>query len=180
MVLAIGFLLLMLIQTATTTLRSYVVMYVGNMLSMQMGSNLFRHLVRLPITYFERRNIGDVVSRFGSLDNVRDLFTSGLIETLIDGVMVVGTVIMMFIYSWKLAVLVIGAALLYALLRLMLYRPFRERTHEQILASAEEQSNFMENRSGSPDGQVIRWRGRASGAMAQPLRRQAQRRHPRN
>lgn len=149
LILALGFGMLAAIRIGVTALRAYVVMYIGNMLSMQMGSNLFRHLIRLPITFFERRHIGDIVSRFGAMGQIKSLFTSGLVEAVVDGIMAVGTVAMMFIYAPVLGWIVVGAAVLFGLFRLVFYRPFRERTHESILASAEEQSNFMETVRGA-------------------------------
>ena len=148
-VLALGFGLLALIRILVTLLRSYVVMYLGNMLSIQMASNLFRHLIRLPLPFFERRHIGDIVSRFGSMNNIKDLFTSGLIEALVDGIMVLGTLALMFVYAPILAWIVIAAVVIYGLFRWVLYRPFRNLTHESIVAGAEEQSNFMESIRGA-------------------------------
>lgn len=77
-VLAIGFGLLVLIQAVTQTFRSWVVLHLGAMMSLQMATNLMRHLVHLPLSYFDKRHMGDVVSRFGSLSAIRDLFTKGV------------------------------------------------------------------------------------------------------
>lgn len=143
-VLALGFGLLMLVRVVTQALRSWLVLYLGSTMSMQMATNLFRHLVHLPMSYFEKRHIGDVVSRFGSLNSVRELLTTSLVEGLIDGIMAVGVLVMMYLYSPLLAGVVLSAVLLYALLRWLLYKPMRERTEASIMASAKEQSNFME------------------------------------
>jgi ATP-binding cassette subfamily B protein RaxB len=143
-VLALGFLLLALIRAGTEALRSFIIMYLGSQLSIQMAANLFRHLLRLPLSYFEKRHIGDVVSRFTSMDNVKQMITTGLIETVVDGVMTISTLIMMFIYSPLLAFIVLGVVALYAILRFIMYRPFRKRTEESIVNNAKENSNFME------------------------------------
>ncbi|MBU2864948.1 hypothetical protein KO489_13900 [Reinekea forsetii] len=65
LVLALGFGLLMLVQTGTNALRSFVILHLSTKLNYQMAANLFRHLIRLPIDYFEKRHIGDVVSLLG-------------------------------------------------------------------------------------------------------------------
>lgn len=143
-VLALGFGLLMLVRVVTQALRSWLVLYLGSTMSMQMATNLFRHLVHLPMSYFEKRHIGDIVSRFGSLNSVRELLTTSLVEGLIDGIMAIGVLVMMYLYSPLLAAVVLSAVLLYALLRWLLYKPMRERTEASIMASAKEQSNFME------------------------------------
>lgn len=144
-VLALGFALLMLIQTGTTALRSMVILYLSNRLSMQMSANLFRHLIRLPMDYFAKRHMGDIVSRFGALSNVRDLLTTGLIATVVDGLMALITLAAMFFYDVRLSLIVIGVVILYGALRWVLYRPFRLLTEESIIASAKESSHFMES-----------------------------------
>ncbi len=144
LILAIGFILLMLIQVAVTTLRSFVIMLMGTQMNIQIANNLFRHLIRLPLDWFEKRHIGDVVSRFGSLDQVKELLTTGVIEAIVDGIMVIGTLAMMFIYSPTLAWVVIVTVILYSIIRVILYKPLRRLSEENIVANAKEDSNFME------------------------------------
>ncbi len=145
LVLAIGFGLLVLIHTGTQALRGTVILYAANQLGFQMVANLFRHTLRLPLSWFEKRHIGDIVSRFSSTGPIRDLFTQGLVSAVVDGVMAVATLILIFVYSWKLGLVVLAALGLYLLLRLGLYRAFRQRNEEQIVAAAKEQTNFMES-----------------------------------
>lgn len=144
-VLAIGFSLLVVINVFTTSVRSWLVLRVSSLLNMQMGVNLLRHLLHLPMSYFEKRHIGDLVSRFGSLAQVRERLTTGLVETVVDGVMSIAVLVMMLIYSVKLTLVVIAAVALYALMRFALYRPLHRATEESIQAQAKEQSNFLEN-----------------------------------
>jgi ATP-binding cassette subfamily B protein RaxB len=143
-VLGLGFLLLALIQVGVTAVRAWVVMVLGTTLNLQLFSNLFRHLLRLPMSFFEKRHLGDVVSRFGSLDVIQRTLTTSFIEAILDGVMAVVTFGMMLLYSWKLALIVCTAAVLYGLLRLVWYRPLRQAQEEQIVRSAKQQSNFLE------------------------------------
>lgn len=143
-VLAIGFLLLMLIEVITRAFRAYVILVVSNTLNIQMANNLFRHLVRLPLAYFENRHIGDTVSRFGALENVRDLLTTGFVEAIVDGFMSLILLTLLFIYSPTLTVIVLIVVIIFLAIRLVLFRPFRNLNEEAIVASASEQSNFME------------------------------------
>lgn len=143
-VLALGFGLMMLLKVVTHALRGWVILHLGSVMNLQMATNLFRHLLHLPLSYFEKRHIGDIVSRFGSLAQVRELMTTSLVEGVIDGIMAITVLVMMFIYSPQLAMVVIAAVVIYALLRWALYKPLRERTEASIVASAKEQSNFME------------------------------------
>ncbi|WP_445426150.1 peptidase domain-containing ABC transporter [Alishewanella sp. HL-SH06] len=144
-VLALGFGLLVLIQVVTQTLRGWVVLHLGSVLSVQMATNLMRHLLHLPLSYFAKRHMGDVVSRFGSLHAVRELFTNSLVEGVIDGIMALAVLIMMYLYSPKLALVVVIAVMLYAAIRFLLYRPLHQLTETSIMASAKEQTNFMES-----------------------------------
>jgi ATP-binding cassette, subfamily B, bacterial CvaB/MchF/RaxB len=145
LVLALGFGLLMLVRVATTALRSLVLLIVQNVLHFHLGARLFHHLIRLPAAFFEKRHIGDILSRFSSLQPIRNLLAEGLIAAVIDGIMAVLTLAMIFIYSPMLAFIVIGALLLYATLRLALYRVLWLRTEATIQASAQENSNFIES-----------------------------------
>lgn len=145
LVLALGFGLLLLIQQGTNVLRDWIVLHVSMRLGLQMSANLFRHLIRLPMDYFSKRHMGDIVSRFGSLDNLRQLLTTGLVTAMVDGVMASLTLIVLFFYSTKLTFVVIGIVLCYALLRWFLYRPLHLLTEESIAAHARENSHFMES-----------------------------------
>ena len=144
-VLVFGFALIVIISVVTNAVRSWLVLRLSSMLNMQMGVNLLRHLLRLPMNYFEARHIGDVVSRFGSLAQIRERITTGFVETLVDGVMAITVLVMMLFYSIKLTVIVISAIALYTLIRLALYRPLHQATEEMIQSLAKEQSNFLEN-----------------------------------
>jgi ATP-binding cassette subfamily B protein RaxB len=142
--LAIGFGLLMLMQQAVTAIRSWVLMYMGTTLNIQWRANVFTHLVSLPIQYFEKRHLGDVVSRFSSIDQIQRTLTTSFLEAVLDGLMTIVTLVMMFIYSPTLGWIAVGAMTLYALTRWAWYRPLRTATEEQIIHAAKQQSHFLE------------------------------------
>ncbi len=144
-VLALGFGILLLIETMTTVFRQFVVLNLSTKLNIQMSSNIFHHLIRLPIDYFSKRHMGDIVSRFGSMGTIRELITTGLIAVVIDGLMAIITLTVMFIYSWQLSLLVLGVLVIYALLRYAFYKPFKNLSQESIVSSAKESSHFMES-----------------------------------
>ena len=143
-VLAIGFLLLALLNVVTKTLRGWANLYLANQLNFSIGVRLFFHLIRLPLDYFQRRHIGDVVSRFRSLKPVQDFITAGVAAAVIDGAMAVTTLVVIFIYSPVLASIALGAFAAYAMLRAALFEPLRRRSHEGIVADAKLDSNFLE------------------------------------
>jgi ATP-binding cassette subfamily B protein RaxB len=144
-VLAIGFGMFMLINVTATALRRYVILYLGQTLVFQMVSNLFHHLLRLPLGWFDRRHIGDILSRFSSTRPIRDLFAEGLVASLIDGLMAISTLIVIFVYSSRLGGVVLAALVLYLGFRLALYRQLREKCEDMLVALAREQSTFIES-----------------------------------
>jgi ATP-binding cassette subfamily B protein RaxB len=143
-VLGLGFLLLAVIQVAITALRSWVVLYLGTTLNLQWLANVFSHLLRLPVSWFERRHLGDVVSRFGAVTTIQRTLTSSFVEALIDGVMAVATAAMMLVYSVTLTAVAVAAVGLYGFLRWAFYDPLRRSTEEHIVHSAKQQSHFLE------------------------------------
>jgi ATP-binding cassette, subfamily B, bacterial CvaB/MchF/RaxB len=143
-VLVLGFALLMLVQTALGLARSWMVMVLGQTLSLQWVSNVFSHLVKLPVQWFEQRHLGDITSRFGSVGAIQRTITTALIESVLDGVMVVAALGMMLLYSPMLSAVVVVAVALYGLVRWASYRPLRDAAHERLIVAAKENSHFLE------------------------------------
>jgi ATP-binding cassette subfamily B protein RaxB len=148
-VLAIGFAGFALINCASQAIRGYSLLHFGSTLSYQMAGNLFRHLIRLPIEFYERRHIGDISSRVSSLDPIKTMLTEGLIASLIDGIMAISTLTLMLAYSAKLAGIALAAWLLYFFIRIAFYRPLRSAEENQILAKARETTVFVESIRGA-------------------------------
>ncbi len=143
--LAVGFTLLMAVQVATEYARSWIVLFMGNTLNFQLSANMFHHLFRLPLDFFEKRHMGDIVSRFGSIAEIQNKITTDFVEGLIDGVMVIITFIVMLLYSAKLSFVVIAALLAYIAIRIAFYPVFKLKSQEQIITSAKENTVFMES-----------------------------------
>ncbi|MBC8642212.1 peptidase domain-containing ABC transporter [Caballeronia sp. EK] len=143
-VLALGFGLLLLMQQATGAMRAWALMYFGTMLNVQWRANVFTHLLSLPVRYFERRHLGDVVSRVGSIDTIQQTLTTSFLSALIDGAMTLVTLAMMMVYSRLLGCVALGAMALYGLLRWLWYRPLLSATEEQIVRASKQQSHFLE------------------------------------
>ncbi len=144
LVLAVGFGLFTAIKVAAGAIRSFIVLVVQNVLHFQIGGRLFHHLIRLPTAYFEKRHIGDILSRFTSVEPIRSALAEGMITAIIDGIMALATLAMIFIYSVQLACVVLAAFVLYAIVRLGLYRRLRQRNLAVIEAKAHENSTFIE------------------------------------
>ncbi len=89
--LGVGFGLLVLIQVATGAIRSWAVLYLSSTLNLQWLGNVFAHLMRLPVAWFEKRHTGDVMSRFGAVQQIQETLTTSFIEAVLDGLLVVAT-----------------------------------------------------------------------------------------
>jgi len=145
LLLALGFGLLLPVQAATAGARSLVILHASTHLSLHWNASLFAHLLHLPVAWFERRHVGDVVSRLGSLATLQRTLTTGFIEAFIDGLMAAATLALMLFYSATLALIAAAAAVLYALIRWGTYRPLRSATEEQVAFAARAESVFIES-----------------------------------
>ncbi|MEP6941074.1 MAG: peptidase domain-containing ABC transporter, partial [Rudaea sp.] len=139
-----GFLLLTLAQVAITALRGWSVTCLGANLNLAWSGNVFGHLLRLPEEYFQKRHLGDIVSRFGAIGAIQQTLTSRFVEVILDGLMAGATLAMLLAYSPALAGLTLGAFMLYALLRVVSYPSLREAGLAQIVSQAKQQSLFLE------------------------------------
>jgi ATP-binding cassette subfamily B protein RaxB len=146
--LGLGFGLLVVMQVATTAVRGWLGVYLSTTLNMRLLDSLFGQLLRLPLVWFEKRNIGDIVSRFRSLDAIQRTLTLTFLESIIDGVMVLLTVVVMFWYSPLLAAIVLVAAALYGLARWVFYGPQRRALDEQLVHEGRSSTHFIETLRG--------------------------------
>jgi ATP-binding cassette subfamily B protein RaxB len=148
-VLGLGFGLLVLVQAAIGAVRSWVTTVLSTQLGFQWMGQAFAHLMKLPLAYFEKRHLGDVVSRFGSLQTIQKALTTQLVEAVIDGLLVIATATVMLLYSPSLTAVAAAAVALYAGLRWALYRGLREANAEQIVHAAQQQTHLLESVRGA-------------------------------
>ncbi len=146
--LGVGFGLLVLIQVATGAIRSWAVLFLSATLNLQWLGNVFAHLMRLPVAWFEKRHTGDIMSRFGAIQQMQQTLTTSFIEALLDGLLVVLTFAVMCFYSVTLTAIAFGSVLAYALLRWGFFRPQREATEEAIVHDAKRSTHFLESLRG--------------------------------
>ena len=144
-VLVLGFLLLTVFQVAVTVMRAWSIVWISATLSVQWISNLFGHLLHLPLAFFEKRHIGDVVSRFGSVQTIQQTLTTQFDSAALDGLMSIITLVLMAFYSVPLTGLVLAAFALYALLRWGIFRPLRRATEDHLVYAARQQSDLLES-----------------------------------
>jgi ATP-binding cassette, subfamily B, bacterial CvaB/MchF/RaxB len=147
-VLALGFGLFALINGVATLLRSFVLLSAGASFGFGLSSNLARRLFRLPVDWFEKRPVGDILSRFQSVVPIRLLMTEDAVSTIVDGVLALLTLAMMLVYSPLLSLVAVLAFALYAMIRLASFRMQRNAQEEAIVASSKEQSVLIESLRG--------------------------------
>jgi ATP-binding cassette subfamily B protein RaxB len=146
--LGIGFMLLIALQSLIGALRSWTTLYFGTSLKLQWYANLFSHLVRLPVSFFEKRYFGDILSRFDGAEAIQRTLTNNFIEAVLDGLISIFVLAVMFFYSSKLALVVVASVLLYVTLRNIAYLPLRRAMEEQIVSLSRQQGFMIETLRG--------------------------------
>lgn len=141
----LGLMFFILLRTALSIFRSWTNLVMGALIDIQWQSGLFKHLLNLPLTYFERRKLGDIQSRFSSLGVLRTTFTTNIVGAIMDGIMVVGVLTMMIIYGGFLSAIVIVFSLIYIIIRLSTYHKYRDLSEEELIREARAHSYFMES-----------------------------------
>ena len=155
MLIALGLALLVGFRTAVEYVRSWAILAGGSAVALQWKTSLFQHLLKLPLSFFERRHVGDLTSRFTSLDKVQQGLSGNSLSGIVDGVMGVVLVVMMWIYSPELAAIAVGMTTLYALMRTLAYRLYRRANEEAIVCAAMENSHFIETLRGMPSVKAL-------------------------
>lgn len=147
--LGLGFGLLVLLQVGIGALRSWAVLQLSASLNLQWLSNVFNHLLRLPLDWFEKRHLGDILSRFNSVQQMQQTLTTQFIEAVLDGLMVLITLAMMWVYSPRLALIALAAVAAYGALRWAYFRPLRQASEEALVHEARQTSHFIESLRGA-------------------------------
>jgi len=143
--LAIGFGGLMVLRALSEAVRSWAILIYGNQMSLQMVGNVFRHLIRLPTSYFEKRHVGDIISRMGSTVPIQEALTQSIVSVLIDGVMAVLMLVILYLYSPVLGTIVLISVALLTLSTLLIYPHLRRTQEEAIYAKAMENTHVIES-----------------------------------
>lgn len=147
-VLAVGFLLFGMFAAGATLLRSFTLLSTGTALSFGITANVARRLLRLPTAWFERRTVGDVLSRFQSVLPIQELLVQKAPAAIIDGVLAASTLALMLLYSPLLALIPIAGAAAYAALQFGTLRMERQAENDRIVASGKEQGVMIESLRG--------------------------------
>ncbi|MEC6823501.1 peptidase domain-containing ABC transporter [Photobacterium piscicola] len=140
--------LAILLITATQTLiglaKEWATITLSVNFNMQWTANVFHHLFRLPIDWFEKRDIGSISAKFSAVNVIQHTLTTSLIQALLDVVLVVGTLTVMFLYSPLLSMIAIIAAGIYVILRFAWFGTFKRAEENTWEANTKEESYFIE------------------------------------
>ncbi|MEI6204528.1 MAG: ABC transporter transmembrane domain-containing protein, partial [Enhydrobacter sp.] len=147
-VLMIGAVAIALFEFVLTILRTYVFSHTTNRIDVELGARLFRHLLALPLAYFQTRRTGDSVARVRELENIRNFLTGSALTLTIDLLFTFVFFAIMFMYSAPLSFLVLGSLPLYAAISIGATPLFRRRLDEKFRLGAENQAFLVESISG--------------------------------
>ena len=147
-VLAVGMIALALFDAMLGGLRTYLFSHTTNRIDVGLGAQLFRHVLALPLAYFEARRVGDTVARVRELEHIRQFLTSHSVTVVLDVLFTVVFLAVMWFYSPILTLVVMGSLPLYALLSVVITPAIRARLHEKFNRGAENQSFLVEAISG--------------------------------
>jgi ATP-binding cassette subfamily B protein RaxB len=137
--------LLMLVNLTVGLVRTWMVTYLSTSIGFQWSSRVLTHLLHLPVDFFERRHLGDIMSRFGSVAAIQRTVTTGMIESILDGLMSIATLVMIWLYSPRLALTALAALVLLTLLQIASFAAVKRFAKETLVADARASSSFMES-----------------------------------
>jgi subfamily B ATP-binding cassette protein HlyB/CyaB len=147
-VLIIGLLAIAMFEGILGALRTYLFAHTTNRIDVELGARLFRHLLALPIAYFQARRVGDSVARVRELENIRQFLTSSALTLVIDLFFTFVFVAVMFYYSPLLTFVVLGAFPFYIVISAGATPLFRQRLDEKFRRGAENQAFLVESVTG--------------------------------
>lgn len=147
-VIASGLLAIMLFETLLSGLRTYVFAHTASRIDVELGARLFRHLIGLPLAYFQARRVGDSVARVRELENIRSFLTGNSITLVLDVLFSVVFIAVMCVYSGWLTLVVVLSLPLYFLISLLITPLLRARLNESFNRGAENQAFLVETVSG--------------------------------
>src|SRR5690349_10334779 len=147
-VLVIGLVTVSVFETVLGALRTYVFAHTTNRIDVELGARLFRHLLALPMAYFQARRVGDSVARVRELENIRNFLTSSALTLVIDLFFTFVFVTVMFFYSPLLSWIVLGSFPFYIAISMGVTPPFRQRLAEKFQRGAENQAFLVESVTG--------------------------------
>jgi ATP-binding cassette subfamily B protein len=125
-------------------LRTFLFVDTTNRIDLALGTQIIDHLLRLPLSYFDRRSVGEVSSRIGELEKVRAFLTGTALTTILDAIFAVLYIVVMLIYSWQLTLFTLAVIPVLVVLTLSVSPMVRDQLQSRALANARTQSHLVE------------------------------------
>ena len=147
-VLIIGLIAIAVFEVILGGLRTYIFSHTSSRIDVELGSRLFRHLLSLPIAYFEARQVGQTVARVRELENIRSFLTGQALTVVLDLLFTVVFFAVMYHFSPTLTYIVLGSIPFYLLLSIAITGPLRHRIEERFQRGAANQAFLVESVSG--------------------------------
>ena len=145
----VGLMMFLVFNALMAYLRQYLLAHTGNRVDAVLASDVLRHLLRLPLPYFERRPTGTTVARLQAVETIREFITGAAMGFLLDAPFLIVALAVMFMYSWQLSLIAVGCVLLLACLSLMVTPMLRERLDRQFVLGARNQAFVTEYVAGA-------------------------------
>lgn len=147
-VLAVGFFIVITFEVVLTGLRTYIFSHTTNRVDVELGSKLYKHMLSLPVAYFNSRRVGDTVARVKELDSIREFLTGSSLTVVLDVLFSFVFFAVMFYYAPLLTWIIIGTIPFYLALSLLVTPTLRKRLEEKFQRSAENHSFLVESVNG--------------------------------
>lgn len=147
-VIAIAFIAIVGFEFILNIVRNYIFIHTANKIDAKLGSKLFKHLFALPFNYFENRKVGNIIARVRELDTVREFITNKTVSVIIDLIFSFVFVLVMFLYSVKLTLIVLGFVTLVAIIYLIITPELRNRLNYKFQMGAQSNSYLVESVTG--------------------------------
>ena len=147
-VLLIGLLVVVVFESLLNGLRAYIFSHTTSRIDVELGARLFRHLLQLPLAYFQARRVGDSIARVRELENIRSFLTGNALTVLLDVFFSVVFIAIMLFYSVPLTLIVLVSLPLYAAISIMVVPILRQRLDVKFARSAENQAMLVETVTG--------------------------------
>ncbi len=145
---AIGLAVVLIWETALSGLRTWLFAHTTNRVDAELSAGMFKHLLALPLSYFESRRVGDSVARVRELERIREFLTSNAVTVVIDLFFTIVFFALMFMYSALLTFIVLGSIPLYVVISVFITPPLRARLDEKFRRGAESQAFLVETVTG--------------------------------
>ena len=147
-VLGVALVMFMLFTSGMTWLRQYLVLHTGNRIDAVLGSQVLRHLLRLPLPYFEHRSTGTLVARLHGVETIREFVSGAAVTLILDLPFLLIFLAVMFAYSWQLSLIAVGLLGTIAGISFLVAPVFRDKLNQQFMLGARNQAYLTEYVSG--------------------------------